>query len=56
MAQKYRVPIWMVPALPNLEDEDKQTIIGNRNIYLEKKDKYHAFATDLLTRLEGLDD
>ena len=56
MAQKYRVPMWLVPGLPNLEDEDRRTVIGNRNIYTEKKAKYHAFATDLLSRLEGLDD
>lgn len=56
MAQKYRVPMWKVPAHPNLRHEDKSTVSGNRDIYVEKKAMYHAFATDLMKRLENLED
>ncbi|MCU4580979.1 AAA family ATPase [Acinetobacter gyllenbergii] len=56
MAQKYRVPIWLVPNQNNLLASDKSTISGNRELYYEKKDLYHAFARSLLERLEGLDD
>jgi len=56
MAQKYRVPMWKVPALSSLLAEDKSTISGNKGSYLEKKAQYHAFANDLMSRLEGLDD
>lgn len=55
MAQKYRVPMWEVPN-ENLLAEDKSTISGNKGEYYATRDKYHAFATDLLSRLEGLDD
>ncbi|HAS6028903.1 ParA family protein [Vibrio vulnificus] len=56
MAQKYRQPIWRVPELLNLEPVDKGTISGNRQMYTDKQAGYHAFARDLLTRLEGIDD
>lgn len=56
MAQKYRVPIWDVPNLDNLSSEDKSTVSGNRNMYLEKRDLYHVFASDLISRLKGLED
>lgn len=51
MAQKYRKPIWLVPASQNLESEDKSTISGNRKVYEATREKYHAFASDLLSRL-----
>jgi cellulose biosynthesis protein BcsQ len=56
MAQKYRVPMWKVPSNPSLLNEDKSTVAGNRDIYEEKKAMYHAFATDLMRRLEHLED
>ena len=56
MAQKYRVPMWMVPSHERLLPEDKSTISGNRAEYVATKEKYHAFASDLMSRLEGLDD
>ena len=56
MAQKYRAPMWKVPTLTSLLPEDKSTISGNKGAYLEKKAQYHAFAKDLMSRLEGLDD
>ena len=56
MAQKYRTPMWKIPSLSTLQHEDKSTISGNRETYLEKKSMYHAFAKDLLTRIENLED
>jgi len=56
MAQKYRQPMWKIPALVNLAPEDRSTISGNSGMYLEKQDLYHSFAQDLITRLEGLED
>lgn len=56
MAQKYREPIWRVPQVQNLEASDKGTISGNRETYTSKQESYHAFARDLLSRLDGLED
>lgn len=56
MAQKYRVPIWNVPSHRKLSNEDKSTISGNRETYIEKKAMYHTFAKDLMKRLEHLED
>jgi cellulose biosynthesis protein BcsQ len=54
MAQKYRCPIWKVPDCGDIESEDKSTISGNRSRYEATKDGYHAFAKDLLARLQAL--
>lgn len=53
MAQKYHCPMWAVPSAP-LEQEDVYTVGGNRGIYQATKDRYHAFATDLLARMNAL--
>lgn len=55
MAQRYHMPIWMVPACARLTEEDSHTILGNRAIYLATRDKYREFALDLLTRIKLLD-
>lgn len=55
MAQKYRVPMWQVPDLSSLLPEDRATVIGNRQTYLDKRAMYHAFATELLGRMENLE-
>jgi cellulose biosynthesis protein BcsQ len=55
MAQKYRVPIWKIPDLDSLLADDRSTILGNRQIYYDKKELYHNFAQDLLDRLEALE-
>jgi len=52
MAQKYRTPMWLVPSCQNLEGEDKSTISGNRAAYEDTREKYHAFARDLLQRID----
>ena len=56
MAQKYRQPIWKIPTLLDLAPEDRSTISGNREMYLEKQDLYLSFAKDLMSRLQGLED
>lgn len=56
MAQKYRVPMWQVPNHLGLLPEDKSTVTGNRETYMEKKAMYHAFAKDLMARLVHLED
>ncbi|WP_024461031.1 ParA family protein [Marinimicrobium sp. LS-A18] len=56
MAQKYRTPMWNVPGLPNLEPEDRSTILGNRGMYTAKQSAYHAFADELMSRVEGVED
>lgn len=54
MAQKYKHPIWDVPNCSELEPDDRRTIIGNRQMYLQMKQAYFAFANDLLGRVERL--
>jgi cellulose biosynthesis protein BcsQ len=56
MAQKYRVPMWKVPSHSSLSHEDKSTVSGNKEMYVEKKAMYHGFASDLMKRLKGLED
>ena len=55
MAQKYRVPMWRVPDLPNLLAEDKGTVAGNKGTYYAKRKAYHTFATDLMNRLKDVE-
>jgi cellulose biosynthesis protein BcsQ len=55
MAQKYHVPMWKVPSV-QLERSDVNTVLGNRATYEATLDAYVQFATDLLTRIESLDD
>jgi hypothetical protein len=54
MAQKYRVPIWQVPDVANLEDTDISTIKGNQAIYKATNNAYKTFTEDLLTRVSCL--
>lgn len=54
MAQKYHLPIWMVPSCSKLEPEDASTVHGNRGIYESTKQAYISFAEDLLIRMEIL--
>ncbi|HEY9300412.1 MAG TPA: hypothetical protein VIQ31_29430, partial [Phormidium sp.] len=56
MAQKYRVPIWQVPDVTDLEKEDVSTIRGNQAIYKATKDAYKIFTEDLLTRVNRLNE
>ncbi len=54
MSQKYKEPIWKIPSLTNLDVEDKSTIMGNRAIYEETRDRYVEFANHFLERTETL--
>jgi len=54
MAQKYHVPIWLVPE-QQLEEDDLSTIRGNRRFYEETKEKYILFTNDLLERIKFIE-
>ena len=54
MAQKYRIPIWKVPSCGKLQGRDRNTILGNRQLYEDTQTEFHIFAKDLLTRLDQL--
>jgi cellulose biosynthesis protein BcsQ len=53
MAQKYKQPMWALPSLTTIEQED-MTIKGNRKAFEATRDMYVAFANDLLLRLETI--
>ena len=55
MAQKYRKPIWDIPSLETLADDDISTIRGNRAKYEATKVAYTEFSRDLIGRLATLD-
>lgn len=54
MAQKYKSPIWKVPSVSHLELEDKATILGNRAIYEDTRQRYVEFANGFLERINTL--
>ena len=54
MAQKYNLPMWLLPGFDGLESEDASTIRGNRKIYEATRDQYHIFAKDVIARLGAL--
>jgi hypothetical protein len=54
MAQKYHLPIWLLPNCDQLESGDAMTIRGNRQNYESTQAGYHAFVSDLLSRLASL--
>lgn len=54
MSQKYHVPMWQLPTLNHLDDDDRLTIRGNQGSYLATYDKYCAFASDFAQRLDLL--
>lgn len=54
-AQKYHEPIWKLPGLGHLDEGDKATVITNRDRYLATRAAYHAFATDVIKRVNSLD-
>jgi cellulose biosynthesis protein BcsQ len=53
MAQKYRVPIWDVPDLVELDSDDRGTVLPNKKQYYATKKAYQLFANDVLVRLEA---
>lgn len=54
MAQKYHLPMWMLPGSASLDADDASTIRGNRKIYEATRDAYAAFAKDVIRRLEAV--
>lgn len=54
-AQKYRVPIWKIPDC-QLDEEDKTTILGNRQRYYDIKKDYIKFANDFIDRVRKLEE
>ncbi|MDT0508669.1 ParA family protein [Novosphingobium sp. MMS21-SN21R] len=54
MAQKYHLPMWMLPSCDSLDGGDASTIRGNRQIYEETQRNYRKFALDVISRLEAL--
>jgi len=54
MAQKYHSPMWRLPSLTSLEDEDRSTISGNRIKYESTLSAYQEFAKDFMKRAAKL--
>jgi cellulose biosynthesis protein BcsQ len=52
-AQKYHKPMWEIPNL-ELDDEELNSVAGNRQKYFETKEKYITFAQDVLKRIAKL--
>lgn len=56
MAQKYKLPIWEVPDCQYLDQEDRGTIILNKDSsYYPTRGKYIDFANDFINRINTLD-
>lgn len=51
MSQKYRAPIWKVPFIQDMTAEDRATVSGNRQTFLDKQQAYSDFADALLVRI-----
>ncbi|WP_104748518.1 ParA family protein [Helicobacter cetorum] len=55
LSQKYQVPMWKIPSCSHLEAEDVNTVRGgNKAKYEELQGKYHAFAKELIGRVQEL--
>ncbi|MBT9495177.1 MAG: AAA family ATPase [Paucibacter sp.] len=52
LAQHYRVPMWKIPSLPEIEKDHQNTINGQRTEILATKKSYEKFAEALLERVE----
>lgn len=52
LAQHYRVPMWKIPALAEIEKEHQNTINGQKTEILATKKNYETFANALLERVE----
>ena len=53
-AQKYHTPMWNLPALEELEEGDKATVITNKKRYLATRGAYQEFAKDVISRISLL--
>ena len=54
LAQHYRVPMWKIPALDNIEKEHQNTINGQKPDIFATKEKYTEFVTALISRIDSL--
>ena len=50
MAQKYHYPIWQLPDV-GIQTSDRGTIMSNKDLYYDTKEKYIKFAGDLLFKM-----
>lgn len=51
LAQHYRVPMWKIPSLPNIEKDHQNTVNGQKTEILATKNSYENFAKALLVRV-----
>lgn len=54
LAQNYRVPMWKIPELKNLDPEHQNTVNGQKPDILKTKEKYAKFAGSLIERINLL--
>ncbi|WGW05674.1 ParA family protein [Tropicibacter oceani] len=54
MAQKYHLPMWLLPSSNDLEPDDARTIRGNKRIYEATQGAYAKFAADVIDRLKAV--
>lgn len=54
MAQRYNVPMWLVPASKDLEEDHRSTVGGASAKYLETRENYIRFSQALIERVELL--
>ena len=52
LAQHYRVPMWKIPSLHDIEKEHQNTVNGSKNEILKTKKSYEDFANSLLERVD----
>jgi cellulose biosynthesis protein BcsQ len=53
-AQKYHRPMWQLPHSEDLEPADRPTVNTNSKRYLATQAAYHAFAKDVVARVQSL--
>ncbi|AJX17069.1 ParA family protein [Burkholderia ubonensis] len=53
-AQKYHIPMWKLPEYQDLDQGDTATVMTNKARYTATQDAYHAFASDVVARMELL--
>jgi len=54
LAQHYRVPMWKIPTLPQIDKDHQNTVNGQKPDILGTKKKYAEFAKSLIERIELL--
>lgn len=52
LAQHYRVPMWQIPTLPQIDKDHQNTVNGQKSEILATKEKYREFSKDLLARVK----